>query len=74
MASLTAGPNCLAIVLAVNLRISSPATMPLTPPPLRSAVILPNLKTCRTGSGMRRLANNSPTRNNKWVSLLLTVQ
>ena len=47
VAAFTAGPICWAIVLAVNLLITSPETMPRTPPvSLRNAVNLPSLMVC----------------------------
>ena len=73
VASFTASSNCWAMVLDVNLLITSPATMPVTPPTgFRSAVNLPKRKACTATSGALPWANCSAMRKNMCTSLGLS--
>ena len=61
VATMVAGPNCCDIVLATNLRTTSPTTMPRTPPSgFLSAVILPALTMSTTTCGTWPLERFSP--------------
>ena len=70
VAASTAGPNCWAMVRATSLRMTSPATMPRTPPLLlRRAVDLPTRMTSTIDGGNSPRAKRSATLKRTRLSL-----